>query len=94
MVLSKGARSPEPLALEHRNRAVVKEGSRDRSTFGVFRVAFHGPSPEPGDFPQSALESGACDPFAPVVPVHEKAGDPPIRKVGETFEIGSLVLGA
>lgn len=94
MALPEAPDPPEPLAFEHRDRAVVKKGSRDRSTRGVFGVAFHGSSPKSGDLPQSALESGCRDSFTPVVPVHKETGDPPIRKVGQTLEISSLVLDA
>ena len=41
---------------------------------------------------QSPLQSDGCYPLASIIPVNEEARDPPIRKVGETIEIGSLIL--
>jgi hypothetical protein len=43
---------------------------------------------------QSLSKSYGCDPFASVIPVNEKASDPPIRKAAETGEIRSLALDA
>jgi hypothetical protein len=63
-------------------------------TFGLFRVAFDGTSPEAGNFAQRSSESDGCDPLAPIMPVNEEASDPPIRKVVETIEISSLILDA
>jgi len=72
----------------------VKEGCRYRATFDVFRVAFDGAAPETGDFSQSPFKSDRRNPSASIVPVDEKACDPPIGKVGETIEISSLILDA
>ena len=94
MALAQATGSPESFAHEHGNRSIVKEGSPERPTFNVFRVAFDSTSPEPGDFAQSALKGDGCDPFTPSIPIYKKAGDPPIRKVGEAVEIVLLVLDA
>jgi hypothetical protein len=40
------------------------------------------------------LESDRGDPFFSIIPVNEKAGDPPGRQPVETIKIGSFILDA
>src|SRR3954466_2447216 len=93
-MLAEATGSLEALALEHRHRAVVEKRPGDRAALGVLGIALHGASPEPRDLVQSARERGGGDPAAPVLPVDEEAGDPPIRKGDETVEVRAAALDA
>src|SRR5574341_2393406 len=72
----------------------MEEGSRNRATFPVLRVALDRSSPEAADFSQSAAEGDSCDALVPIVPIDEEAGDSPVREVCETFHVGALVFDA
>ena len=48
----------EPLAFEHRHRAIVKERTGDRPAVGVLGIALDRPSAEPRDLRQSTFERG------------------------------------
>src|SRR5262245_12616491 len=93
-MLAEATGSREPLALEHRNRAVGQEHAGDLPAGGVFRIALHRASPEPRDLAQGAFEGDGGDPAAPVLPVDEEARDPPVRQGVDTFQVGAPVLDA
>ncbi len=94
MILSQTTDPAEPLLLEHRDRYVMEEGSRNRATFHVLRVALDRSSPKTADFPQGAVEGDGCDTRVPMVPIHEEASDSPVWEVFETFRVGSPVFNA
>jgi hypothetical protein len=72
----------------------MEEGSRNRATFHVLRVALDRSSPKTADFPQSAAEGDGCDALVPMVPIHEETSDSPVWEVFETFHVGSPVFDA
>jgi hypothetical protein len=63
-MLAEAAGALEPVALEHRHRAVVEERRRDRPAVAVLRVALDRAAPEPRDLLQGASERGGGDPSA------------------------------
>ena len=94
VVLAEAARPLEAVALEHRRASRCAGTSRDRPAVDVLGVALDGAAAEPGDLLQRAPERGGGDASAPVVPVDEEAGDPPVRERAEAFEVGALALDA
>ena len=58
------------------------------------RGSFHRSSSETRDFAERAFKRSGSNAPAPMLAVNEEAGDPPIRRNGQTFEISALVLDA
>src|SRR4051794_37156331 len=93
-MLAQPAGAPEALRLEHRERPVVQERRGGRAALAVLRIALDAAAAQPGDLVHRAGQRGGGDTAAPVLPVDEEAGDPPIRKRVEVALVRAPVLDA
>ena len=94
MILAKAAHACEPLALEDRQAAVLKEGSGNLSVGCIFWVALNQAAAQAGDLRKRASKRHCCDALASVLFVHEEASYPPIGWLCLSFVVGAKVLDA
>jgi hypothetical protein len=91
-LLAKAPGALEPVALEHRDGAVVEERRGDRPVLDGFRIALDRPAAEPRDLTQRTCERVRGDPAPSVPAVDEEARDAPVRLGAEPLLVRAPVL--
>ena len=84
----------EPMALEHRHRAVVEEGARHGAVVGVLGIALHRDPAEARDLLERPRERGAGDPAVAMRASYEEARDASVGQLPQGLAVGLLVFDA